>query len=158
MQVNFKTSLRESFVGNGLSGLNPLSANPIKWSNTVKQFVRKPTSCLNMFGHVVGSALKNLKLQPDLLFVSLSLRHYDNLFMANVSILYPLKTQETQRFSSVTSGVKMGILARNQLRYRFIFVQLFIKKLKFYFFSQTGISLKLKWKKLQIFHKIRQKL
>ena len=128
MQVNFKTSLRESFVGNGLSGLNPLSANPTIWSNTVKQFVRKPTNCLNVFGHVVGSALKNLKFQPNVLLVSLSLRHYDNLFMANVSILYPLKTQETQRFAGVTSGVKMGILARNQLRYRFIFVPLFIKK------------------------------
>ena len=80
------------------------------------------TICLSVFGHVVGSALKSVILRPNLLLVSLSLRHYDNPFMANVPILYPLKTQEIQRFSGVISGVKMGILARNQLRYRFIFV------------------------------------
>ena len=32
--------------------LNPLSANPMKWSNTLKQFVGKlPTNCLNVFDH-----------------------------------------------------------------------------------------------------------
>ena len=36
-------------------GFNPLSANPIKWSNTLKQFVDKlPTNCLSVFDHYVG--------------------------------------------------------------------------------------------------------
>ena len=42
--------------------LNPLSANPTKWSNTLKQFVDNlPTNCLSVFDHFVGLALKGLK-------------------------------------------------------------------------------------------------
>ena len=42
--------------------LNPLSANPTKWSNTLKQFVGKlPTNCLSVFDHFVGFALRGLK-------------------------------------------------------------------------------------------------
>ena len=41
---------------------NPLSANPIKWPNTLKQFVGKlPTNCLSVLGHFVNLALKGLK-------------------------------------------------------------------------------------------------
>ena len=41
---------------------NPLSANFIKWSNTLTQFVGNlPTNCLSMFDHFVGLALKGLK-------------------------------------------------------------------------------------------------
>ena len=41
--------------------LNPLSANPTKWPNTLKQFVGKlPTNCLSVFGHFVNLALKGL--------------------------------------------------------------------------------------------------
>ena len=43
--------------------LNPLSSNPTKWSNTLKQFVGKlPTNRLSVFYHFVGLALKGLKL------------------------------------------------------------------------------------------------
>ena len=38
--------------------VNPLSANPTKWSNTLKQFVGKlPTDCLSVFDHFVELAL-----------------------------------------------------------------------------------------------------
>ena len=41
---------------------NPLSANPTKRSNTVKQFVGNlPANCLSVFGHFVKLALKGLK-------------------------------------------------------------------------------------------------
>ena len=41
--------------------VNPLSANPIKWSNTLAQFVgNMPTNCLSVFGHFEGLALKRL--------------------------------------------------------------------------------------------------
>ena len=41
--------------------LNPLSDNPTKWSNTLKQFVSSlPTNCLSVFDHSVGLALKGL--------------------------------------------------------------------------------------------------
>ena len=40
---------------------NPISANPTKWSNTLKQFVgNMPTNCLSVFDHFVGMARKGL--------------------------------------------------------------------------------------------------
>ena len=45
--------------------INPLSANPTKWSNTLKQFVGKlPTNCLSVFDHFVGLDLKGLTSIP----------------------------------------------------------------------------------------------
>ena len=37
--------------------INPLSANPTKWSNALKQFVGN-----SVFDHFMGSALKGLQL------------------------------------------------------------------------------------------------
>ena len=40
---------------------NPLSANPTKWSNTLKQNVGNfPTNCLRVFDHFVKLAFKEL--------------------------------------------------------------------------------------------------
>ena len=40
----------------------PLSANPTKWSNKLKQFFGNlPTNCLSVFDHFVKLALKGLK-------------------------------------------------------------------------------------------------
>ena len=48
--------------------LYPLSANPTKWSNTLKQFVGNlPTNCLSVFDHFVGLALKGLIQSPSTL-------------------------------------------------------------------------------------------
>ena len=41
--------------------LNPLSANPTKWSNTLKQFVGNLPNCLSVFDHFVILALKGLR-------------------------------------------------------------------------------------------------
>ena len=42
--------------------VNSLSANPTKWSNTLKQFVGNlPTNCLKVFDHFLGLALKGSK-------------------------------------------------------------------------------------------------
>ena len=41
--------------------LNPLSANPTKWSNPLKRFVGNlPTNCWSVFDHFGGVALKGL--------------------------------------------------------------------------------------------------
>ena len=46
--------------------VNFLSANPTKWSNTLKQFVGKLlTNCLSVLGHFVGLALKGLMVSCD---------------------------------------------------------------------------------------------
>ena len=43
--------------------INPLSANPEKWPNTLKQFVGNlPTNCLSVFDHFMNLAIKELKL------------------------------------------------------------------------------------------------
>ena len=48
---------------NILSHFNPLSANPTKWSNTLKQFVGNlPTNCLSVFDHFMNLALKGLRM------------------------------------------------------------------------------------------------
>ena len=51
--------------GSSASGLkamfNPLSPNPTKWSNTLKQFVGSLANCLSVFDHFMGLALKGLK-------------------------------------------------------------------------------------------------
>ena len=44
--------------------INPLSTNPTKWSNTLKQFVRIfPTNCLSVFDHFVKLAIKRSRLR-----------------------------------------------------------------------------------------------
>ena len=53
--------LDKTFVSVLVCSFNPLSANPIKWLNTLKQFVGKlPTNCLSVLGHFVNLALKGL--------------------------------------------------------------------------------------------------
>ena len=49
--------------------INPLSANPTKWPNTLKQFVGKlRTTCVGVFGHFVNLAPKGLKLLVHFIF------------------------------------------------------------------------------------------
>ena len=44
-------------------GINPLNANPTKWSNTLKQFVRNlPSNYLSVFDHFVRLTLEGLKV------------------------------------------------------------------------------------------------
>ena len=54
-------NFNEIFGKNVTYDINPLSANPTKWSNTLKKFVCKlPTNYLSVFDHFVGLALKGL--------------------------------------------------------------------------------------------------
>ena len=49
----------DSFMN--LKVVNPLSANPTKWSNTLRQFVgRLLTNCFSVFDHFVGLAPNGL--------------------------------------------------------------------------------------------------
>ena len=46
--------------------VNPLSTNPAKWSNTLKQFVGNlPTNCLSVFDHFMNLALKGLMVEME---------------------------------------------------------------------------------------------
>ena len=45
-----------------ITDINPLNANPEKWSNTLKQIVGDlPTICLSVFDHFMNVALKGLR-------------------------------------------------------------------------------------------------
>ena len=60
--LNFNFLKLKFIANNTLNSLNPLSTNPIKWSNTLKQLVGKlPPNCLSVFDHFVGLALKGLR-------------------------------------------------------------------------------------------------
>ena len=47
--------------------INPVSANPTKWSNTLKQFVSNSRRIAWMFDHFVGLKLKGFKNSSDYL-------------------------------------------------------------------------------------------
>ena len=48
--------------------LNPLTTNPTKWSNRLKQFVGKlPMNCFSLFDHFVKLALKGLSFSISVL-------------------------------------------------------------------------------------------
>ena len=52
---------------NEFHNFDPLSENPTKLSNTLKQFVGKlPTNCRSVFDHFVGLVLKGLIRRVDL--------------------------------------------------------------------------------------------
>ena len=54
-------SAHELVQGFRVALFNPLSANFLKWSNTLKQFVANlPTNCLSVFDHFKKLALKGL--------------------------------------------------------------------------------------------------
>ena len=53
-----------------LLNFNPLSANPTKWSNTLKQFVGNlPTNCLSVFDHFRNLALKGSKIEDPIIII-----------------------------------------------------------------------------------------
>ena len=58
---------------------NPLSANPTKWSNTLKPFVGNlPTNLLSVFGDFVILALKGWMIQTDSHWYEARNVHCDN--------------------------------------------------------------------------------
>ena len=85
-------------------GFNPLSANPTKWLNTLKQFVvHWPTNCLSVFDHFVGSALKGLTKQYTKRGVSsqeVPLTKSDQQCKSKMKI--KLSTQPTSPYSKLT--------------------------------------------------------
>ena len=51
--------------------INPVSTNPTKWSNTLKQLNCKlPTNCLSMLDHFAGLAFNGLNGSVRVFFVS----------------------------------------------------------------------------------------
>ena len=64
--MNFNGIFRKNV---NYDNLKPLSANPTKWSNTLKQFVGKlPANCLSVFDQFVGLELKGLKVDKNQVF------------------------------------------------------------------------------------------
>ena len=59
--IQKKGNMKFYFAMNMYESLNPLRANPTKWSNTLNQFVGNlPTNCLSVFDHFAKLALKGL--------------------------------------------------------------------------------------------------
>ena len=85
-EKSFPVTFR-NFLKTGI--LNPLSANPTKWSNTLKQFVVNfPTSRLSVFDHFVGLAIKGWKvLGGCFYYLFLSLTFSLILFFCEMNLL-----------------------------------------------------------------------
>ena len=68
-------------VNSKVTGFNPLTADPTKWSNTVKKNRRQqPTNCLSVFDHFVGLAIEGLAKpfeQPLEYICPLSIKYKD---------------------------------------------------------------------------------
>ena len=64
-------ALKSTYI---IAKLNPLSAHPTKWSNTLKEFVGNlPTNCLSVFDHFVKLALKGLRTEARTYLIT---KHY----------------------------------------------------------------------------------
>ena len=80
--------------------INPLSANPTKWSNTLKQFIDKlPMNCLNVFDHFVKLVLKRLSVSLNLMFVHLSA------FVYFINIFRYRSKQRTSELSTMATKI-----------------------------------------------------
>ena len=83
--------------------INPLSANPTKWSNTLKQFVGNlPTNCLRVFDQFVGLPLKGLKFRNIFLRMQILGTEFMHFFCSRFSqrlkFLYCLLTSQHAMF------------------------------------------------------------
>ena len=68
--------------------LNPLSANPEKWPNTLKQFVANlPTNCLSVLDHFMNLALKGLSALTKL-FRSLLVQKTQSNLISFIPLVY----------------------------------------------------------------------
>ena len=68
-----------------ISSVNPLSANPKKWSNKLKQFIGKLSmNCLSVFGNFVGLTLKELNYYFLILKPSMQKSRYYQYFQENL--------------------------------------------------------------------------
>ena len=62
IRIFYSLNIKSQWSWKSLQTINPLSANPTKWSNTLKQFVGKlPANCLSVFDDFVKLVLKGLR-------------------------------------------------------------------------------------------------
>ena len=77
--TNHLHSLTETRFPRTPHDLNPLSVNPTKWSNTLKQLVGKlPTNCLSVFDHFGKLAHKGLKKEINHVYETFILTSLQN--------------------------------------------------------------------------------
>ena len=78
------------------SYFNPLSANPTKWSNILKQFVGLSTNCLSVFDHFVILALKGLNY---LVFLEMSVILSKKIIFIVIATLFCSQQRKTNLHS-----------------------------------------------------------
>ena len=90
--------------------INPLSANPTKWSNTLKQFVGNLPNCLSVFDHFVILALKGL---INIILMSLLLTLYLPFYCQYyIFCLPPVKPEKQLLVSALRKVTTKPITAR----------------------------------------------
>ena len=115
------------FLSNLISLLNPLSANPTKWSNTLKQFVgNSPTNCLSVFDHFVKLALKGQVFICENFNTGLSDRSSLS-YPLLVSLEWLLKILMKETFTSFTNWLMEPRLKIKVLGLNVLFIKIFLK-------------------------------
>ena len=126
----FRADIVLRCIWGNLFNFYPLSANPTKPSNTLKQFIGNlPTNCLSVFGHFMGLVLKGL-MEPS----ESSPSFFSNIkrIWANLLMSVPLEIIKTIGFSddfrenrnyfaqfhSVSLNIKIKIWRRPLLVFR----------------------------------------
>ena len=83
--ITLRDEVNERFSNQSVA-FNPLSSNPTKWSNTLKQFVgirrQQPMDCLSVLDHLVGLAIKGLAINSQPFISPLALA-----ILANVTLV-----------------------------------------------------------------------
>ena len=98
--------------------INPLSANPTKLSNTLKQFVGSfPTNCLSVFDHFIKLAFKglNLRLRNTTIYIFRAFFGFSNFkpppalfrspFYSTLNFEKPLHTNQYSKINSIFSKI-----------------------------------------------------
>ena len=120
----YRYTLNKVFV------VNPLSTNPTKWLNTLKQFVGKlPTNCLSVFDHFVK-------------LVVTGLRHWSSKNLASFRVCQNLvKNVHFGAFSRVLITVQKHLLVLmhffKSLKFSIIWTYKKIAPSLFFFFSES---------------------
>ena len=113
--VNLIPLVSYKAAGNNPSASLCLSKSPNQLNQFHVKSEKLPAALLQVQKNIVKARLQN---QDKLLFIRQVFIYYVgraciNPFLANVPVLYPLKTPGNQKLSCIFRGYKMGTLARN---------------------------------------------
>ena len=112
--------------------LSPLSANPTKWSNTLKQFVGKlPTNCLSVFDHFAGLAPKRLTHVMSMFCFYITSKHQKtrgNIANINLFKVSDRNTKKCAKYVQSQQKNNTGMISMTYFTHFLVFLLLALSK------------------------------